>query len=111
MDPFSTVIILLVAFLAWNSGVQWLFWGLMILFLVTVRNLAIVFVTLLGLGVLWLFRLNELFGLPAWFIVFMIVVVLVLLTKKEEPAAGGEMYSPELMQLLGGGGGEYGGGH
>ncbi|MBS3060084.1 MAG: hypothetical protein J4432_01095 [DPANN group archaeon] len=99
MDSLSIVIVLLVTFLAYQQGIPWLFWGSVLLFVVTVRQPSVIIVFGLGLLALQFLRLQDF-----WFIILAIIVAFVLMTQKEQPkpAGGEELYSPELMELLGG---------
>ncbi len=98
MDTSSMVVLLLITFIAWSLGVEWLFAGLLILFLITSGSIAISLVTLLGVAALYLFKLQQ-----YWFVLLFVVIGLMLAMqgRKKEPSAE-EYYSPELMQLLGG---------
>ena len=104
MDTLSIVILLLVAFLAFNQGITWLFVGALILIIVAARSVSVAFLIIVGVGILYLLNLHE-----YWYILLILIVVILILTKGLSEQAGGAegMYSPELMQLLGGGGGGY----
>jgi hypothetical protein len=103
MDPFSMIIVLLIALMAWSQGISWLFFGAIILFIITARRIGIIAIALVVFGTIYVLKLRSIEQL------FIVAVVLVGATlwaaRKEEAGGGGEMYSPELMQLLGGYGG------
>lgn len=99
IDTSSMVILLLIAFIAWTiPGLEWLFLGLLILFLLTSGSIAISVFTLMGVAVLYLLELKQ-----YWFVLMFILVGLILLLegRRKKPREE-EYYSPELMQLLGG---------
>jgi len=92
------VVLLFITFLAWSLNVDWLFVGLLILFLITSGSLAISAATLIGVAAMYMLRLQQ-----YWFVLLFVICGLILLMqgKKKEPSSE-EYYSPELMQLLGG---------
>ena len=100
MDTFSLVVILLIAFIAYANGIWWLFLGMLVLFIITMRSKALIALTLAGFGIMYFLKLEQ-----HWFI-FMIVVLglAVAINERNKPAGGQEYMSPELMQLLSGGG-------
>ena len=92
------VVLLLITFIAWSLDITWLFFGLLILFILTSGSVAISVITLLGVGALYLLNLKD-----YWFIaLFGIVAVILLVESRKKQPKGEEYYSPELMQLLGG---------
>ena len=99
MDVFAIIVLLLISFLAWQQGIQWLFVGGIILLILMARSIAITIVVLAGIGGVYFLDLQQ-----YWWIVMCLIagVVLVISGKKGEAAGGGEFYSPELMKLLGG---------
>lgn len=100
MDTISVIFILIMTFLSFQQGISWLFYGSVLLFIVTVRQPSIIFIFLLIIGIMQYFNLFD-----YWFILLAVIVAFVLMRQPPEQApAGGadEMYSPELMELLGG---------
>ena len=92
------IILLLVTFIAGSLNVPWLFLGLLTLFIVASGSVAISVVTILSVGALYMFNLQE-----YWFIVMFIIAGFILLMEgRKKKEGGGEYYSPELMSLLGG---------
>lgn len=92
------VVLLLITFIAWSLNITWLFVGLLILFILTSGSVAVSAVTLVGVGILYILKLEQ-----YWFVLMFIIIGLVLLLegRKKKPTSE-EYYSPELMQLLGG---------
>ena len=97
MDTVSVTVLLLLAFMAWGSGITWLFIGATILFVITARSFGLILIVLGGFAVLYFFHLQE-----QWFIVAAVVIGIAILMASRKQKAGSEMYSPELMRLLGG---------
>ncbi len=98
IDTSSMVILLLITFIAWSLGITWLFIGLLILFILTSGSVAISAVTLVGVGILYVLKLEQ-----YWFVLLFIIIGLTLMLQgRKKEAKGEEYYSPELMQLLGG---------
>ena len=92
------VVLLLITFIAWSLGINWLFLGMLILFILTCGSVAIAVVTLLGVGALYVLGMRD-----YWFVLlFVIVGFMLLLESRKKQPKGEEYYSPELMQLLGG---------
>ena len=98
MDPFTIIVMLLVAFLAWNMNLMWLFYIIMGIVIVTSRSWAIAIVLVLSLGALYFFKLQD------YFLVFFVVIigVVLVITQRKGGKGASEAYSPELMRLLGG---------
>jgi len=99
MDTFTTVVMLLIAFMAWYQGFDYIFLGLAAFTILLSHSLGMALILMAGIGAVYLFGLKE-----YWFILFIILVAFVILKKekKENASGGGESYSPELMNLLGG---------
>lgn len=105
MDTLTLAIILLVAFVAYQQAVWWLFGIMIVLFLLLARSVGVSLLVIAGFGVLYLFKLQQ-----HWFIFMVLIVGLaIVINERKKPAgAGEEAMSPELMQLLGQYGGEGG---
>lgn len=101
MDALSLTILLLIAFVALNQKITWLFFGAIILFILVCRSISVILILIAALAAMYIFKLQE-----HWFVVLALVVGAVILVQSRKGGApeGGEMYSPELMRLLGGGG-------
>jgi hypothetical protein len=94
------VVLLLITFIAWSLNITWLFFGMLILFILTSGSVTISAVTLVGVGLMYFLELSQ-----YWFILMFIIVGLMLMLQGRKKDSGQqEMYSPELMELLGGGG-------
>lgn len=98
MDTLSVAVLLLLAFMAWGSGITWLFVGAMILFVITVRSFGLIALVLGGIGAIYFLHLQQ-----HWFIIAAGITGLAILIASRKEKAGSEAYSPELMRLLGGG--------
>lgn len=96
MDQLSTVILLLIAFLAFYQGIAWIFLGLMVILILSSKSMGLSALFGLALALTWVLGSGEL-----WLYVFILTAVLVMLAKRKENDAA-SMYSPELMKLLGG---------
>ena len=96
MDPMSMIILLLVAFLALQQGLDQLFYLVMIVLIILARSVS---VTVLGIIVLAMVYLGY---SQYWWIFLGILAGVVLYGAAKSEKAGGEYYSPELMRLLGG---------
>ena len=93
------VVLLLITFIAWSLGIEWLFFGMLILFVLTSGSVAVSAVTLAGVGLMYFLGLSE-----YWFIIMLVIVgVMLLVQGKKKDSGQQEYYSPELMKLLGGG--------
>lgn len=98
IDTSSMVVLLLITFIAWSLNITWLFVGLLILFILTSGSAAVSAVTLVGVGILYVLKLEQ-----YWFVLmFVIIGLILLLESRKKGTKTEEYYSPELMQLLGG---------
>lgn len=97
MDPFTIIVMLLVAFLAWNMNLMWLFYIIIGIVIVTSKSWPIAIILVLSLGSLYFFNLQD------YFLVFFVIIIgLVLVITQRKGGGAAEAYSPELMRLLGG---------
>ena len=98
MDTFTTVIMLLIAFMAWSMGLDMIFLGLAGFTIILSHSWGIALILSIGVGSVYLFGLQE-----YWFVLFIILIAFILI--KSEKSGGAkkqeEAYSPELMNLLG----------
>lgn len=85
------------AFLAWSQNLEWLFWGLILLLIITARSIGLTVIIILLVGAMWFLELRQ-----YWFVFLVIIAGVVLALSGRKKGAGQEMYSPELMKLLGG---------
>ncbi len=98
MDTFTTVVMLLIAFMAWSMGFDYIFLGLAAFTILLSHSWGMASILILGIGAVYLFGLKE-----YWFVLFIIIIAFVLIkNEKQGSNAGGGSYSPELMNLLGG---------
>ena len=98
MDTFTTVVMLLIAFMAWSMGFDYIFLGLAAFTILLSHSIGMASILIVGIGAVYLFGLKE-----YWFVVFIIVIAFILIkNEKKGSSAGGGSYSPELMSLLGG---------
>jgi len=97
MDSLSVIILLLMAFLAWSSKVEWLFLVLLLLVIIVSKSKLIAFLIITGVGFIYFFRLTDYF-----FLFFLVIAGVILFMGAKKKAIGTENYSPELMRLLGG---------
>jgi hypothetical protein len=98
MDTFTTVVMLLIAFLAWDMGFDYIFLGFIGFIILLDRKWGTAIILGGGVAVTYYFSLKQ-----YWYVLFFIIVAYLLI--KEEKSKGktsGESYSPELMNLLGG---------
>lgn len=105
MDSFSIIVLILVAFLAYQANIIYIFWGTMLL--------AAIFANKWLLRIVMIAAIIVSFFLPnfmkTWWIPILIVIgVLVLLINEKQAASGGggsydDYSSAELMKLLGNG--------
>ena len=97
MDTFTIIVMLLIAFLAWNMNMMWLFYAIVGIVMVTAKSWAIAIVLLVGVAALYFLKLEQ------YFLIFFIIIVgLVLIISEKRGGGKSESYSPELMRLLGG---------
>ena len=97
MDQFSTITLMIIAFLAWNQQIPWLFLLMMVVLVLSSKSISLASLFIAGAIITWFINVREI-----WLGVLVILTIMVIIAKrKEEDAAG--MYSPELMRLLGGG--------
>ena len=96
MDQFSTITLMIIAFLAWNQQIPWLFLLMMIVLVLSSKSIGLASLFIAGAIITYFVNVKE-----VWIGIVVLLVIFVLIAKrKEEDAAG--MYSPELMRLLGG---------
>jgi len=103
MDTLSIAVLLLIAFLAFQQGIVWLFAGIMVLTAIITKSWGVRIIIILGTVALVLFEFLSQY----WFVLFALIAGLVILINERTSGGGGggnEAYSPELMQMLGGGG-------
>ena len=97
MDTFTTVIMLLIAFMSWDMGFDYIFLGFIAFIIILDRNLGTALLLIGGIAVVYLFNFKQ-----YWYILFFIIVAYLLIKEEKKSTKGGETYSPELMNLLGG---------
>ncbi len=97
MDPMTVIILLLVAFLAWQQGIDWLFIVTFALMVVLARSITITLVAVLAVIAMYMGYAQY------WWIFLMVIGGIALYASAKKGGGGGEYYSPELMRLLGGG--------
>ena len=97
IDPLSTLVLLLIAFLAWSQGMDWLFYIMLLIAIITAKSLSLLVVVVFSIGILWYFELKQ-----YWFVALFVIMGVVLILAERKKKTGGEFYSPELMKLLGG---------
>jgi len=98
MDTMTTVVLLLISFLAWQQGLNWLFFGMLIILIIVSRNITITIVTLLAMAGMYL-------GFDQyWWAFFALIagITVYYASRGTKGGRGSEYYSPELMRLLGG---------
>lgn len=102
MDTLSIAVLLLIAFLAFQQEIIWLFAGIMVLTAIITKSWGVRIVIILGTIALVLFEFLSQY----WFVLFALIAGLVILIneRSSNKEGGNEAYSPELMQMLGGGG-------
>ena len=98
MDSLSIMVLLLIAFLAWSQAIEWLFWIILFVIIVTAKSIPLAIFILAIVGGMWYLNLRQ-----YWFIALIAIAAIVLVMSRKHKGAGSEMYSPELMKLLGGG--------
>ncbi len=96
MDPFTLIVMLLIAFLAWNSNVNWLFVLLLLLIVITSKSKAIAAWIIIGFGSLYFL------GLTQYYFIMFVITAGIIIAIGEKKGSSSEYYSPELMRLLGG---------
>ena len=98
MDTFTTVIMLLIAFMAWSMGFDYIFLGLAVFTIILAHSWGIAIILIIGVGSVYFFGLQD-----YWFILFIVLIAFILI--RSEKSGGDkkqeEAYSPELMSLLG----------
>ena len=96
MDRFSTIVLLIIAFLAWYQEITWLFIGLMIILVLTSKSLSLAALFVFAAVITYYLNMQI-----VWVAMLALAAIAVLLAKRKEASASG-MYSPELLRLLGG---------
>ncbi len=97
MDTFTTVVMLLIAFMSWDMGFDYIFIGLILFIIILDRNLGTAVLLIGGVAAAYLFSLKQ-----YWYIIFFVIVAYLIIKEEKKSTKGGESYSPELMNLLGG---------
>ena len=97
MDTFTTVVMLLIAFMAWQMGFDYIFLGLAAFTIILSHSKGMAAILIVGIGAMYFLELKE-----YWFVLFILVIAFVIIRSEKKGQRGGESYSPELMSLLGG---------
>ncbi|RLG21835.1 hypothetical protein DRN74_00190 [Candidatus Micrarchaeota archaeon] len=96
MDQFSTIVLIVMMFLAWTRDLTWLFIGLVVILVLTSKSIGLAALFIAGAAITWLLNLKE-----YWVIVMILMALIVIAVKRKEGSSAG-YYSPELLRLLGG---------
>ncbi|GEM_PF-1712731 len=98
MEPFTLIVLLLIAFLAWSQSIEWLFYIAMAGLVISSKNIPYSLFVVAVVGTLWFLKLQQ-----YYFVGLVVIALVTLAIAAMQHKGGGEEYlSPELLRMLGG---------
>jgi len=94
MDSFSTIIMLLMVFIAYVQGILWFAIGGLIVLLLLTKSILIFLVSAGGIGIIEFLGMQE-----YWFVVLFATAALILIRERRKSKEE-DFYSTEMLDLL-----------